>query len=332
MSWTWTREQVLGLAQSFQGSCVLVAAAELGLFDALAGGPLSAEVLAERLHADVRATRILADALATVPLLTKDGQHYALQPGVAELLTEKGSRSCLAMVRHQANCLRSWAQLAKVTRTGRPAARVPSIRGPAADLANFIQAMDQFSQAEAPRLVKALGPPAFRHLLDVGGGSGTWTEAFLQTSDGSTATLFDQPEVIPLARKRLAEAGLADRVVLVPGDFSGDDPLPAGADLAWVSAVSHMGSRADNRRLFGKIHAALADDGRLLVRDIVMDDSRTAPAAGALFAVNMLVHNPGGGTYTFQEFREDLQSAGFHDPVLLHRGELKYSVIRTSKS
>ena len=33
--------------------------------------------------------------------------------------------------------------------------------------------------------------------------------------------------------------------------------------------------------------------------------------AGALFAVNMLVATPGGGTYTFAELREDLAAADF---------------------
>ena len=55
----------------------------------------------------------------------------------------------------------------------------------------------------------------------------------------------------------LAAAGLAKRVKLVAGDFT-RDRLPAGADLAWVSAIVHQNSRAQNRALFAKVYAALA--------------------------------------------------------------------------
>jgi hypothetical protein len=116
--------------------------------------------------------------------------------------------------------------------------------------------------------------------------------------------------VIPLARNRVTAAGLAGRVRLVAGDFM-TDPLPAGADLAWVSAIVHQNSRAQNRLLFAKVCTALRAGGRIAIRDLVMDETRTRPVAGALFALNMLVATEGGGTFTFKELEEDLASAGF---------------------
>ena len=80
--------------------------------------------------------------------------------------------------------------------------------------------------------------------------------AFLSACPTATATLLDLPPVIPLARERLAGAGLLDRVRLVGADFM-TDPLPAGADFAWLSAIAHQNSRAQNRALFAKIQAAL---------------------------------------------------------------------------
>ena len=71
--------------------------------------------------------------------------------------------------------------------------------------------------------------------------------------------------------------------------------------------------------------------GRVLVRDVVMEKARTAPAAGALFAINMLVNTPGGGTYTFDELREDLATAGFRQVAYLRRGQFMDSVIQAFK-
>jgi len=104
------------------------------------------------------------------------------------------------------------------------------------------------------------------------------------------------------------------------------------SSLAWVSAIVHQNSREQNRELFAKIHAALADGGRILIRDVVMDESRTLPLFGALFAVNMLVHTPAGGTFTFEELSEDLQSAGFTDVTLLNPDEFMNAVVHARKA
>ncbi|HUT01198.1 MAG TPA: methyltransferase [Phycisphaerae bacterium] len=327
----WTEERLNELSTACQESVVLFAAAELEVFDALEAGELTAEQLAGRIDGDGRATATLADALAAIGLLVKKGRGYRLAPGVAETLTRAGSASQLAMIQHRGNCLRGWAQLARAVRTGRPADRGQSVRGAEADRASFIEAMEVASRQAAPVLVEAIGPPAFSHLLDVGGGPATWTIAFLRAAAESRATLYDLPSTLPIARKHLAAAGLLDRVDLVAGDFYADAALPAGADLAWVSAIVHMNSRAQNRELFGKVHAALVPGGRILLRDVVMDASRTDPPGGAMFAVNMLVNTPGGGTFTLGELSEDLSAAGFAAPALLRRDAFMNSVVQATK-
>ena len=328
----WTAEDVLSVARAFQPACVLVAGAELGVFDILSEQSMTAKDLARRLDTDVRATTMLVDALAAMEFLTKDENQYAPAAGIVELLTEAGSKSILAMVRHLANCLRNWAELAKVTESGRPAEHADSIRGPQGDLMAFIEAMDEISRPMAPSLLKVIGPPVFSHLLDLGGGPGTWTIAMLQAVPDAKATLFDLPDVIPIARRHIAAAGLENRVTFAPGDFEVDETLPCGADLAWVSAIVHMNSRQENRDLFAKIHTALADGGRILIRDVIMEESHTSPPDGAMFAINMLVNTPGGGTYTFSELSEDLITSGFHNPKLLCRGEFMDSVIEAIKA
>ena len=42
-----------------------------------------------------------------------------------------------------------------------------------------------------------------------------------------------------------------------------------------------------------------------------MSPDHSQPASGALFAVNMLVGTPGGSTYSFEEIKSSLESAGF---------------------
>ena len=330
MNKIWIPDELLELGRSYQAAAVLGAAADLDLFEALADGARTARELARKLHADLRGLVILLDALAALRLLDKRQDRYALPAGADAFLTADGPHSILAMAQHQANCLRNWAQLAQVVKTGRPAKRMPSVRGAEGDAAAFIGAMHNVSAPHADRVIRAVQPLRFSHLLDIGGASGTWTIAFLRACPSAQATLFDLPHVIPMARRRLAADGMARRVKLVAGDFMAD-PLPAGADLAWVSAIVHQNSRAQNRALFTKIFRALVPGGRIAIRDILMEANRTRPVAGALFAVNMLVATESGGTFTFGELREDLAAAGFVQAAVSQRDKAMNSVVVARK-
>ncbi|HXQ82135.1 MAG TPA: methyltransferase [Opitutaceae bacterium] len=322
----WTADRVLGLARGYQTAALLAAAADLELFDAMAGGRRTAGQVARRIRGDRRAVTIVLDALAALHLVSKSGNEYAVPADVAASLTSGGRNSVLAMSQHHANCMRRWAQLARVAATGEPAERAPSIRGARKDAAAFIGGMHDLNSRIAPGIVRDIQPLPFSHLLDVGGASGTWTIAFLEANPRGRATIFDLPHVIPMARRRLRKLKLAGRVRLAAGDFYRDE-LPAGADLAWVSAIAHQNSRGQNRELFRRVFRALVPGGRIAIRDVVMEESRTAPLAGALFAVNMLVATPKGGTFTLRELRADLRSAGFAGARLVRRGEGNDSVV-----
>lgn len=326
----WTAEELGKILRGYQAPAVLCAAAELDLFGTLRGAPFTATEAARRLEADPRGTRILLDALAALELLEKEAEHYRVPESLGRLLSPGAPGSYLAMVQHQAACLRNWSQLAASVKTGRPSRGGPGIRGAEAEFASFIEAMDNVSGPAAPQLVAALGHLSFRHLLDVGGGSGTWTAAFLHAFPESRATLFDLPPVMGAAGERLHRAGVFDRVALVPGDYHAD-PLPAGADLVWLSAIVHQNSREQNRALFAKSFHALEPGGQVLVRDFLMEPSRTAPVAGALFAVNMLSGTQGGDTFTVQELTDDLTAAGFKDVEVLRQDGTMLSLLRARR-
>ncbi len=326
----WAAEEILALGRSYQGAAVLAAAAELDLFNPLCSAPLPAADLARRLQCDQRAVTILLDALVALRLLEKSGGNYALPSGLDAFLTPGGTQSVLAMAQHQAHCLRNWAQLGQVVKTGRPAPCMPGVRGRDGAQEAFIGAMHNVSAPNADQVIQAVQPLQFQHLLDIGGASGTWTIAFLRACPSAQATLFDLPHVMPLARRRMAAAGLEQRVQLVPGDFT-CDALPPGADLAWVSAIVHQNSRAQNRDLFAKVLAALVPGGRIAIRDILMEEDRTRPTAGALFAINMLVATEGGGTFTFAELREDLEAVGFDKVAVLRQDEAMNAVVVAQK-
>jgi predicted O-methyltransferase YrrM len=307
-------ESLLALSRAFQESRVLLTGAELDVFTLLSKEALTAEELAARLSADPRALTVELDALAAMALLVKADGAYRTAPD-ATCLAADAPDSILPMLLHAAALWDRWTGLTRKV-GGTPLSERP----PAAATRAFIEAMHVVSSPQAERLAAEAGVGGARRLLDVGGGPGTYTAAFLRAAPELRATLFDLPPVVEIARERLSAAGLLDRVTLVGGDFEADE-LPAGHDLAWLSAIIHQNGPSQNDALYGRIFRALAPGGRLVLRDHVMESDRTRPRAGALFAVNMLVGTAHGGTYTFGEIRAGLERAGFVRVRLLREGE-----------
>jgi hypothetical protein len=320
-------EQILKMMRAYQVPCLLAVAADLDLFEKLAPESRTAAEVAAAAGCDLRAVTILLDALAAIEVIVKQDEQYSISPQLAPFLCEAFPQSVMAMLRHQANCLRNWSRLPWTVHSGKPEYPGPSIRGEDADKASFIKAMHVVSRGVTDELVQEIHPGQVRCVLDLGGASGSWTTAWLKAEPQSRAIIFDLPHVIPMARECFATSPFADRVELCAGDYNTDN-LPTGADLAWVSAIIHQNSPDQNRALYRRIAAALEPHGWIYIRDIVMEPSRTAPLAGALFAVNMLSATEEGNCYCLTEIQEDLQSAGFTDVQLVRHDEGMHSIVR----
>jgi predicted O-methyltransferase YrrM len=321
---------ILGLAHGFTESRILLTGAELDLFTLLTPVPLPAEEVAARIGADRRAIIILLDAMAAMGFLVKQAGKYQCPPSVSSFLSAKAPNSILPMILHMAHLWERWSGLTGVVRGGQSQEKATSSSRDENELRAFIGAMHAIAAPLAPRIVAAVNPGTARSLLDVGGGSGTYTLAFLQAVPEMSASLFDRPAVIEMAREGLEKAGILHRVTLVPGDFYRDE-FPPGHDLAFVSAIIHQNSPAQNLDLFQKGFRALVHGGRIVIRDHVMKSDQTQPKDGAIFAVNMLVGTTGGKTYTFDEIEAGLAEAGFTGIRLLREGEHMDALVEAYK-
>lgn len=314
MSSKWDSEKLMELSGGFLKSRILITAAELDIFAKLAGGsPQSVEELCSAHGWAVRGTRILLDALAAMELLVKtDDGRYTVEESAARLLVDGPDGSFLPMILHRGRQWETWSNLTEVVKTGRNPAVIDFSTRSDEDFGEFIAAMHVAGRDLARKIADSVDLSAFNRMLDVGGGSGVYLMAFLEKAPQMTGTLFDLPQVAKIARKKLTDEGYIDRVEIVVGDYR-SDPLPHGHDLALLSAVIHINSREGNRELYRKTYECLQPGGAILVRDHVMDSTRTSPLEGAIFAVNMLAGTEEGDTYTFDEIKEDLEVVGFQD-------------------
>jgi SAM-dependent methyltransferase len=323
------QHELLTDAWAFMKSRVIFTAAELDFFTLLDQNPSTAQDLAEIHRLDLRATTRMLDCLITFGLLDKEHNLYRpTAKGI--LLSAKHPKTLLPMILHLNHLWSNWSKLTDIVRQG---------SNPDQDLVGdwggeiqqaFIGAMHAIGRDLAEEIAQSYDLKPFKRLLDIGGASGTYTIAFLRQNPQMTAVIFDFDNVLALADDRLQRHGLRSRVELTPGDFYRDD-LPPGCDLALLSAIIHQNSPEENVDLYRKIYQALEPGGVLLIRDHVMDESRTYPPAGATFALNMLVNTRGGDTYTFPEIKETLAAAGFRAVQQVRSGERMDCLVEARK-
>ena len=300
------------LIRGYMPSRLLLTALELDLFTSVERGPppATAESLARALGCERRGIRTLLDALVALGALSKRDDTYANTTTSARYLVAGAQDDATAALRHNLSLWASWSTLTEVVRRGRPAPR-PEMKDRGDDwTVPFIAAMHRNAALRAPLVARSLGVAGVRRLIDIGGGSAAYSIAFAKESATLEADVLDIPSVVPIAQRHIEEAGLSGRVRPRAGDLR-RDAFGVGYDLALLSAICHMLGPDENRDLLGRVFAALSPGGRVAIQDHVMAEDRTAPRAGAMFAVNMLVGTPGGGTYTEAEYRAWLEGAGF---------------------
>ena len=190
-----------------------------------------------------------------------------------------------------------WGRLADVLRTDRPLAIDPALE------TRYQQHLLAASAPAAAELVARL--PAWlgrepRSLIDLGGGAGAYTAAFLEAWPAASATLVDRADVVALAREQLARFG--ERVRFVEGDARslvvprpGGDLIVDRHDVALLANVLHLHGPATCAELCGV--AALA--GEL----VVVKDLRRDTLQGLLFALGMAIYTDGGDVYAADEIR-----------------------------
>ncbi len=302
---------IIDMIFAFQKSRVVLTAYELDIFTALGDEERSAMEVSKIAGTNERATDRLMSALCAIGLMKKDGVKYANTPLTSRFLV-KGKPDFASGLMHLVHLWDSWSTLSEAVRQGTSVLHRPADERGEKWVQAFIAAMHDRAYRTAPAVVALLDLSGASRVLDIGGGSGAYSMAFVQAREEISATIIDLPAVIPLTKEYIDSEGLSDRIDIRPGDYNVDE-LGHGFDLIFMSAIIHSNSIDENRKLIKKCSRALNADGQLIIQDFIMDEDRTSPVFGALFALNMLVGTRSGDTYTGGEVRAWMEDVGLKD-------------------
>jgi (2Fe-2S) ferredoxin/predicted O-methyltransferase YrrM len=302
------------MIRGYMPSRCILTALELDIFTAIGDGA-SAEQIGTTIHANARASEMLLNALVALGLVTKSGGIYRNTPESARFFVKDSKDNQRNGLLHTANIWHRWSTLTDAVRQGTCVPLDPrnNLRHSTPEwTANFIAGMDRNARSRAPLVVQALGMAGVRRILDLGGGSGAYSIAFAKASSDVRCEILDVPEVVPLTREYVNQAGVSAQVNFRSGDMLTDD-LGSGYDIIMLNAICHMFSEEQNQQLFRRARQALAPNGRLVVQDFVLNSDKTGPLYAALFSLNMLVGTDHGASYSETEYSGWMKNAGFAD-------------------
>jgi demethylspheroidene O-methyltransferase len=284
LSWLVQREgqALFDMMQGFVRSQVLTALVELDVLSELASGPRTAAAMAVPRGLTPERMAALLQAGAGIALLRRrrDGT-FALSRRGAAFLAVPGLP---AMVRHHAVLYRDLADPVALLRgeTAPELARFwPYVFGAAAaedpsTAATYSRLMSDSQALVAEDTLDLVPLRGVRHLMDVGGGTGSFLRAVAARHPDLRLTLFDLPAVV-------AQAPVGGRLSVVPGSFR-DDVLPQGADAISLVRVLYDHSDATVAALLARVHAALPPGGMLLVSEPMGGGAAPDPGTDVYFA------------------------------------------------
>ncbi len=298
-------------------TAALIAAGQLGLFEALCEGPLAVEALARRLSSSPRGVRDLAQMLVASGYLLRsaDGSDaYANAPHTQRWFTSKGELDYTPGLRWSGLSWELLGGLADAVRRGGPERMLWDLMeerphwGP-----TFSKYMDAFARHLGPDLVARVElPPGARRLLDLGGSHGLHSIAFCQKHPALSAVVVDHASALTHTGATLAAAGMSGRIELRPGDLR-EEEWGTGYDVVLLLSVIHNHGAADNARVLQRIGQVLRPGGLLVIHEYLAD--QPISPYGAAFQLALLTET-GTQQWTSQDLRGWLAAAGFGEPAL----------------
>jgi len=297
------------------GFRIVLAAIRLGVFEALADGPLAADALARKIEADPRGTALLLSALEALGYVRQQDGMFANTAMTTKWMLRRSANFGPGFEFWANNLFALMGNLEDSLRTGRPPLNLYSWIEDQPEASRAFQewmiAIAGFAADVIVGLTARHMPPGARRLLDIGGGHARYAIAFCRRYPDLAATVFDSPRALEVARTGIAAANMADRITAQEGNFL-TDSLDEGYDVALMFNINHGFSAEQNQALLRNTARALRPGGRLIIAEQLAGRAPlpTANATNAILGLTYF-HLLGGRLWAYEDMAGWLTTAGF---------------------
>ena len=307
----WNPGELLEISGFFWKTCVLHTAVKMDVFTVIGDGGQTAGEIAQKVDGAATGVERLLNALVAMELLVKQNETYANTATGRELLAKDSPKYLGHIILHHHHLMESWSKLDQAVKSGKPQ-RTRSSHRKEEWRESFLMGMFNLAMGLAPRIVPAIDVSNRQHLLDLGGGPGTYAIHFCLNNENMKATVFDLPTTRPFAEKIIGQFKLADRIDFMDGNYL-EDPIEGRYDVAWLSHILHGEGPEDCRMIIRKAVDALEPGGMIIIHDFILNNSMDGPLFPALFSLNMLLGTESGQSYSEAQIRDMLTAVGVRD-------------------
>jgi len=286
----------------------LHAAVKLDVFTLVGDRQLDAEQISRKLEAPQRGVERFLDALVAMELLVKKDGLYTNSPSGQTFLSKNSAQYIGHIMMHHHHLVESWYKLDQAVQSGLPVRDRSSV-SKEEWRESFLMGMFNLAMGLAPQLVPQIDLSTRKHLLDLGGGPGTYAIHFCLKNPGLQAEVYDLPTTRPFAEKTIKQFDLTDRIKFRDGNYL-TEPIQGQHDVAWLSHILHGEGPEDCRRIIQKAVDALEPQGIIIIHEFVLNNTMDGPLFPALFSLNMLLGTDSGQSYSEQQLTDMLLAAG----------------------
>ncbi|BBO81825.1 O-methyltransferase [Desulfosarcina ovata subsp. sediminis] len=295
-------------------SKLLIAAIELKVFDHLSE-PRTVEQVAESIQGHTENTMLLLNGLAACDLVSKKNGLYRNLP-IAQTFLVEGSPTSLGegLLQQAVMSERMLANLPQMVLNGSPG----SVENEAGDseaqwAQNAIWMANHERSGVAQQMAQLVAEipefPAFRKMLDLGGGPGIFGIAMVKRHPSMQGVVFDRGPVVAVAERVIREYTLERRMTVLAGDYN-TDAIGYGYDLIWASSTLNF-AQHNLDAVMKKIHSALNPGGVFINLSEGLTDEGTKPDFYVLCTLGWTMNNP-MKAFDQGEIAEAMLAAGFN--------------------
>jgi SAM-dependent methyltransferase len=265
---------------SFTAARAIMAAAELGFFEAIGTQAKTAEVIARTCQTHPSATKHLLDCLVGIGYLRWSDGNYSLKRAYRKWLLKESEANLIGKLRFQ---LLEWnwvGQLEDYVRSGKPLDIHSATSEKEWQL--YQEAMRDLSSNAARELAGKIPlPNGATRMLDIGGSHGLYSIEICKRHPGLTSTILELPDAIESASAIAKRYDTTGRVKHVAGNALADDLGTSEYDLVMINNVVHHFTVDQNRALAVKVARALKPGGLYAIGDLIRPET---PGEGGVVA------------------------------------------------
>lgn len=314
--------RIMEVGMAFWPAKVLLSAVELGLFTELGANSMTGRELQAALRLHPRANPDFFDTLVALRFLDREGtgpEARYRNTGETALFLDRRSPQFIGGFLEMANArlYRFWGDLTEALRTGRPqneikhsgASMFEELYSKPERLEQFMDAMSGISAGNFQALADKFDFSRYGTVCDVGGATGLLSVLVARKHPRVRCISADLPGATRIAERKIAAAGLGDRVSAVSLDFFAE-PLPK-ADVITMGMILHDWNLEKKMHLVRAAYEALPPGGAFVVVENLIDDARSENAFGLMMSLNMLIEFGDAFDFTSADLFRWCREVGF---------------------